>query len=494
MWSQVTIPQPGVGDLRDAGLSRNPSSLRHVKSEVIGATEGPRPTQAVCSAVRTLEAELIQQLLKHMSKQGGRAVISAMQRRGRRRDARVGPGTQPGWKGVVLLLVVGLTLAWTDAVAGAHMGKGTAAVAPSPTSTPESVKFYVVSDPRNGEQEYPFGIAAKTLGDGKRYLEIFALNQGRLQPDGQRMTDPSIVNPGWILQLPPDATGPSVQEGTMPYVAPIAAPPPRSGSGVGGGQETIVRVLGVAAMVVLVGLAVRLLRRGIRIPRPRRLSTAYAEGNPALPLLAAPYAVPAGGQPQRAAARAAVTEPNKPRTFIDSVLNTEVTDGIDVITVRLAGAGAGARARSGRPYGWVAAGNPRPMGLGVVRIGVRGGDTLFVDLSMSPDVITITGPASGRFRLVHSFARQLEQARVSVTVVGNAAGEAIPVGAMVVSSYDELVGRSPATLGVIFGVVENNRELPHIRRLVPNSDRRTILVIVGDTRRARWSMDVHSGQ
>jgi hypothetical protein len=172
-------------------------------------------------------------------------------------------------------------------------------------------------------------------------------------------------------------------------------------------------------------------------------------------------------------------------------LNTEVTDGMDVIAVRL----AGARTQARRPYIWVASDSPRPHRPGVVAVGVRGEDTLFVDLSMSPDVITITGPASQRPRLVQSIVRQLEQTGVGVTIVGNAAGSDIPVGAKVVSSYDELVGaRQPGPLEVIFGTVASNRELPHVRRLVPTSDPRTILVIVGETRRARWSIDLQSGQ
>ena len=46
-------------------------------------------------------------------------------------------------------------------------------------------------------------IAERYLGDGQRWHEIFALNQERPQPDGQELTDPNLIKPGWVLRLPP---------------------------------------------------------------------------------------------------------------------------------------------------------------------------------------------------------------------------------------------------------------------------------------------------
>lgn len=74
----------------------------------------------------------------------------------------------------------------------------------------------------NGQRENLFGIAFKTLGDGRRYRELSALNHDRPQPDGRRMTDPLMVEPGWILLLPADARGGSVSTDAPP--APPATP------------------------------------------------------------------------------------------------------------------------------------------------------------------------------------------------------------------------------------------------------------------------------
>ena len=45
-------------------------------------------------------------------------------------------------------------------------------------------------------------IAARHLGDGERWHEIFTLNRGRPQPGGGALTDPSLIYPGWVLLLP----------------------------------------------------------------------------------------------------------------------------------------------------------------------------------------------------------------------------------------------------------------------------------------------------
>nr|BFF21557.1 hypothetical protein GCM10025730_50780 [Promicromonospora thailandica] len=80
----------------------------------------------------------------------------------------------------------------------------------------ERVTYYVVQPGPEGEQEYLFQIAQRLLGDGNRYEEIFALNEGRTQPDGNVLTDPASVLPGWVLVLPDDARGEGVQVGVLP--------------------------------------------------------------------------------------------------------------------------------------------------------------------------------------------------------------------------------------------------------------------------------------
>ncbi len=48
-------------------------------------------------------------------------------------------------------------------------------------------------------------IAQDKLGDGARWQEIWHLNEGRQQPDGATMTNPSRLRPGWTVLVPTDA-------------------------------------------------------------------------------------------------------------------------------------------------------------------------------------------------------------------------------------------------------------------------------------------------
>lgn len=52
-----------------------------------------------------------------------------------------------------------------------------------------------------------WSIAEQTLGDGFRWREIRDLNAGRTMPDGQMVTSSTeTIEPGWMLELPSDAT------------------------------------------------------------------------------------------------------------------------------------------------------------------------------------------------------------------------------------------------------------------------------------------------
>ena len=46
---------------------------------------------------------------------------------------------------------------------------------------------------------------------------IFKLNKDRLQPDGGRLENPTVIDPGWILVLPSNASGPGVHYGPLPW-------------------------------------------------------------------------------------------------------------------------------------------------------------------------------------------------------------------------------------------------------------------------------------
>ncbi|HET8620480.1 MAG TPA: LysM peptidoglycan-binding domain-containing protein, partial [Acidimicrobiales bacterium] len=67
----------------------------------------------------------------------------------------------------------------------------------------------------------PWSLAEIHLGDGKRWRELFDANRGRVQPDGDAWVTESLVQPGWVLDLPSaSASAPA------PLPAPAPAPPP----------------------------------------------------------------------------------------------------------------------------------------------------------------------------------------------------------------------------------------------------------------------------
>ncbi len=68
-------------------------------------------------------------------------------------------------------------------------------------------KLYRVQPPHGRNYDSLWEIAERHLGDGRRYKEIYALNEDRVQPDGTKLTDASLIRPGWILEMPADATG-----------------------------------------------------------------------------------------------------------------------------------------------------------------------------------------------------------------------------------------------------------------------------------------------
>jgi nucleoid-associated protein YgaU len=87
--------------------------------------------------------------------------------------------------------------------AQAPQAAGTDQTSPSVASTPQS-RTYTVQDSRPAESLW--SIAERQLGDGERWREIAALNEGRTIADGQVFKANSFLQPGWQLEMP-DAAG-----------------------------------------------------------------------------------------------------------------------------------------------------------------------------------------------------------------------------------------------------------------------------------------------
>jgi DNA-binding SARP family transcriptional activator len=72
-------------------------------------------------------------------------------------------------------------------------------------------------------------VAQRHLGDAERWTEIYALNKDRPQPDGEKLTNPSLILPGWLLLIPVPGQAPQQARGAPPASAsaPATRPPAR---------------------------------------------------------------------------------------------------------------------------------------------------------------------------------------------------------------------------------------------------------------------------
>lgn len=115
---------------------------------------------------------------------------------------------------------------------------GTSSPSASASARPESVVVRP-PDPHTGVHDSLWRIARRTLGDGARWPQIFALNKGKPQPNGGTFTNPHLIFPGEELILPaneehaaPPEPPPRANQPAPPAEPPAPAekrpPPPNS--------------------------------------------------------------------------------------------------------------------------------------------------------------------------------------------------------------------------------------------------------------------------
>ncbi len=66
-------------------------------------------------------------------------------------------------------------------------------------------------------------IAERKLGSGFRWREIYRLNEGRRFPGGRSLTDPHLICPGWVLDLPDEHPAPEPRADVNQVVVRIPA-------------------------------------------------------------------------------------------------------------------------------------------------------------------------------------------------------------------------------------------------------------------------------
>ncbi|MGV9453591.1 BTAD domain-containing putative transcriptional regulator [Streptomyces sp. NPDC003635] len=97
-----------------------------------------------------------------------------------------------------------------------------AEAAPGATAKDGDTKYYRIQPPEGRHHDSLWEIAERHLGDGRRYKEIYQLNKDRVQPDGSKLSEASLIRPGWIMEMPGDARGGDLVE--MPDETPNVSP------------------------------------------------------------------------------------------------------------------------------------------------------------------------------------------------------------------------------------------------------------------------------
>lgn len=108
------------------------------------------------------------------------------------------------------------------AAALAEQASHAEAAASSGAKQQGDTKFYRIQPPEGRHHDSLWEISERHLGDGRRYKEIFELNKDRTQPDGSKLSEASLIRPGWIMEMPGDARGGELVE--MPDEAPEVSP------------------------------------------------------------------------------------------------------------------------------------------------------------------------------------------------------------------------------------------------------------------------------
>ncbi|WNI15963.1 LysM peptidoglycan-binding domain-containing protein [Actinacidiphila sp. ITFR-21] len=101
----------------------------------------------------------------------------------------------------------------------------------------QATKFYRITPPGGRHHDTLWEIAQRHLGDGRRYKEIYQLNKDRVQPDGARLSQASLIRPGWVMEMPADAHGGELVQ--MPATSPHTAPDVLRYAEHGGAADTV---------------------------------------------------------------------------------------------------------------------------------------------------------------------------------------------------------------------------------------------------------------
>ncbi|TDC28500.1 hypothetical protein E1211_27735 [Micromonospora sp. 15K316] len=374
-----------------------------------------------------------------------------------------------------------------------------------------SVPYWVVPGQPGTESDLTLpGVADRVLGDSRRWPEIFELNQGRTQPDGLVLTEPTqSIRAGWVFVLPEGAASGEIRIGAPPTAAPstgeqgagqqppadrpqptgpVALPP---AAPVDGGETLIlglrpitaallgVGTLLVLAVVVLVPMLVGRRRRTAESTRPA------AAGSRAMLDRALWQLTTQAGQAQ---VYAALVGPDR----VSLRLAPALPDAPPPWQARQQGAIWEAPSWQLDQSPDDSAGLPL-----LATVGTVGGELAVVNLGRAPGIVALTGDPAAALRVAGAFLDEIGRhptaASVAISVVGPlpSPGPA-PERVRVVADAGQLLmrtGDGSETLRdhlVVVTAPIPPTELERLGALAATSEGTAAVLVVGDAPNAAW--------
>lgn len=95
----------------------------------------------------------------------------------------------------------------------------------TPSVAPTTTDGVLMKSLTVNEGDSLWGMAEASLGDGDRYPELYEASKGIVQADGQTISNPDIIQPGWTINVP-TVTQASTPAAPAPAPAPAPSPAP----------------------------------------------------------------------------------------------------------------------------------------------------------------------------------------------------------------------------------------------------------------------------
>lgn len=167
-----------------------------------------------------------------------------------------------------------------------------------------------------------WGIAQTNLGAGEKFTEIVDATAGHVQPDGQTLTDPSLIRPGWVVDIPGAAAAvPAAATAAPAAPVPIAPSAPATAETPAAPAPTATPSPSTSGSTAAAPQS--------QTPVAEPSSTTPDQGGIGISTAAPATSAPANSTP--AAAHPSIEETSEKEAWIDEIFNVRTAGGIGAL-------------------------------------------------------------------------------------------------------------------------------------------------------------------